>query len=259
MIVRRRYYWRLAATGLSFIVFGLGAFSVGVVFRVISLLKIDPATKRRWIKTWIQKGCLGYIRMMRTLGVLSYSFDLAELERHNRGVLVVANHPSLLDAIFLLALCKNLTCIAKGALYRNPFTAAAVTIAGYIPNDSEAFTLLADQKLSVGENILIFPEGTRNTADHQLGFKRGAANIVVMTGCDIVPILIRCQPRALQKGVKWYKIPDQPPHFSFEAKVPLRLSDCIDLSRPRTVQYRQLTAFLIEYYRQWLADPVTGK
>lgn len=246
------YYWRVFATGLSFTVFGLGGLISGGVFRVVGILPIDAEVKKRLIKAWIQKICLMYIRMMRGLGVLTYSYDLQQLEAHPGGAVIVANHPSLLDAIFVLALCKNITCIVKGALYRNPFTAVAVRLAGYIPNDSDTVMEIAAQKLADKENILIFPEGTRNTADDQLDFKRGAANLVVMANCDILPVLIGCQPRTLQKGVAWYKIPSRPPHFSLESGPALKLDECIETSKHRTLQYRQLTRFLITYYRNWM-------
>lgn len=246
------YYWRLFATGLSYVFFGLGVVVVGVLFRLVSVTRVNSATKQRWIKTAIHKGCLFYINTLRALGVLTYSHSLEQLNQQARSSVVISNHPGLLDAIFLLALCKNLTCIVKAELSRNPFTANVVKLAGYIPTDSETFMEHATARLAAGEHILIFPEGTRNTADDQLEFKRGAANLVVVAQCPIVPVLIRCVPRSLQKGAKWYNIPHKAGHFSLQSNAPLELSECIDVASPRTIQYRRLTKFLIAYYRNWL-------
>lgn len=250
------HYWRLLATGFSFALFGVGALCIGLCFKLVSLIGARR-DRRRWTKATIRKSCLLYIKIMRALGVLSFSYSPDEFANIKPGSVVIANHPGLLDAIFILALCDNLTCIVKGDLFRNPYTAHAVKLAGYLPNDDENLVNLAIERLQQGENILIFPEGTRNTSDDQLAFKRGAANIVILAGCAIVPILIQCVPRTLQKGAKWYNIPHRAPHFSFSVNPEIAPKDCIDISKPRTVQYRHLTDYLARYYRAWFAQKTT--
>lgn len=247
------YYWRLFATGFSFALFGIGALLIGLCFRVVSLFG-GRRDRRLWTKAAIQKSCLFYIKVMRALGVLSFSYNPDEFKNSKSGSVVIANHPGLLDAIFILALYDNLTCIVKGDLFRSPYTSHAVRLAGYLPNDDEKLIDMAIEKLKQGENILIFPEGTRNTSDDQLAFKRGAANIVILASCTIVPILIECNPRTLQKGAKWYKIPPRAPHFSLSVKPAIEPNNCIDTSKPRTVQYRHLTDFLVRYYRAWFLE-----
>ena len=170
-----------------------------------------------------------------------------------RGKLIIANHPTLLDAFFILGMCDNLCCITKSTLWKNPFTATIVRTADYISNDSEDLIEQAKKRLHAGENLLVFPEGTRNQYDTQLDFKRGAANIAVLANCGIVPIVIHCTPRAMQKGEKWYAIPPVAPLFTIETFPAVEIQHHIDLLVPRTLQYRRLTRYLREFYRSHLS------
>ena len=162
-----------------------------------------PAERKKvWIRHIISHSCMFYLNTMRFFRLMTYTIQ-PEPTINPKGKLIIANHPSLLDAFFILGMCKNLCCITKSALWKNPFTASIVRMADYIPNNSEDFIEQAKRRLDAGENILIFPEGTRNLYDDQLDFKRGAANIAILANCDIVPIVIHCHPRAMQKGEKW--------------------------------------------------------
>ena len=58
------------------------------------------------------------------------------------GVLVVANHPTLLDAVLLMAVMPNATFIVKAAMAHNPITCWIVSLAGYIPNDEVGVELV---------------------------------------------------------------------------------------------------------------------
>jgi 1-acyl-sn-glycerol-3-phosphate acyltransferase len=169
------------------------------------------------------------------------------------GHLVIANHPTLIDALFVLAYIDNLCCVVKPALCSNPFTRLTVRLAGYIASDSEALIDLSKRKLDAGENLLIFPEGTRNEYDTQLDFKRGAANIAVVSGCPILPVVIGFSPRALQKHEKWYKLPSTKSKILIRITRSLELQECVDRSLPRTVQYRRLTQYFREFYLKQIA------
>ncbi|MBX2809799.1 MAG: 1-acyl-sn-glycerol-3-phosphate acyltransferase [Cellvibrionaceae bacterium] len=239
--------WRILATGVCFILFGLGAAVIGSSFLLVAPLPCSAKRKQRWVRRAITCACRFYIETMKRMGLLSYALVRQRPLTHT-GVLIVANHPSLLDAIFLLAAYDNLCCIAKKTLWHNPFTAMAVRLAGYIPNSGEQFIERATAKLAEGENILIFPEGTRNQYDTQLAFKRGAANIAVSAHCQILPVLIRCTPRTLQKQERWYQVPAFAPHFSVREQALIVLDQVIDTGRAQTIQYRHLTQYLRHYY-----------
>nr|WP_246261381.1 lysophospholipid acyltransferase family protein [Alteromonas ponticola] len=169
------------------------------------------------------------------------------------GHIIIANHPTLIDVVLLLAVNRQMCCFVKGAVWDNFFTGAVAKQAGFIPNHSEQLLTMAAAKLKAGENILIFPEGTRTKHDNTIHFKRGAANMAVAVNAAIMPVLIKCHPGALKKGDKWYDIPDGGPVFELKSGQLLQLHECIDTSLPRPKQYRHLTDFLTRYYQDWLA------
>lgn len=245
--------WRVLATGSSFVVFGIGSSIISLFFLLlVAPLPVASFRKQRWIRCVIRKACLAYIHMMRALGLLTFSIKVDSTEMP-KGNLIIANHPTLLDAVFLLSTLDNVCCIVKQSLWKNPFTCVVVKLAGYVSNNELTLIEQTVVKLESGENILIFPEGTRNTYDDQLAFKRGAANIAVIADCSILPVVIHCKPRTLQKEEQWYQIPDKPPHFSLHAHLPFNINDCIDTNKPRTVQYRHLTQFFCDFYRPHLS------
>ncbi len=243
------HYWRILGTGISFFIFGLGTLFIGLLFQIMAFMPfINP---QKSLRKTIYIACNAYIRMMKQLGLLDYSIHVEQKKALN-STLIIANHPSLLDAIFLFATFDNLCCITKAKLWNNPFTGRVVRVAGFIANDSADFVEVAAKKIKAGENILIFPEGTRNSDNQNLRFKRGAANISVRSSCDILPLLIHCEPNTLQKGEKWYQVPANKPLFSISTLAKISLNDAIDTSRPVTLQYRDLTKHLSAIYQKAL-------
>ncbi len=116
------YYWRVFATGLSFSVFGIGGLILTLFF--FPLLNLIPGSRQkkilraRWL---VHKSFYQFIRMVVGLGIMSY--EVKGLERLNRpGLLILANHPTLIDVVLLISFIKNANCIVKDALLHNPFT-----------------------------------------------------------------------------------------------------------------------------------------
>lgn len=237
--------WRVAATGFAFVLFGLGGLSLGLFLGAdLLLVRARPATKIRVVRRVISLLCAWYIRTLRCLGLLTYHCEgFAGLDW--RGKLIVANHPTLLDAVFLMALVPNATFVAKASMTRHAMVGAAARLAGYIANDQEGVQLLdrAKEALQQGQALVIFPEGTR-TGDAAPKFKRGAANIAIATGCTIIPIHISCDPPTLRKNQKWYDVPPRKPHFVISVLPEIRLHQVIDTGRPIGVQARYLNTYL---------------
>lgn len=239
------WFWRLVATGFCFILFALGALLLGLLLApLIYLLPWSPAHRRQLARKSIQRWVRFYLGVMRALGLLTVSFE-GEDALQQQGVLVVANHPTLLDALLLMAVMPNATFIVKAAMARNPFTRWIVALAGYIPNDEVGVELVekAAAALRGGETLMIFPEGTRTQSD-ELKLKRGAANIALAADCPLLPVVIDCQPLTLRKGEPWYQIPATKPHFSLRVLPRMDLHSLVDRSQPPGLQARALTAAL---------------
>lgn len=253
--------WRVLATGLSFLTFGVGGLLLGVlVFPLLSLPQRDPARRARLARRVIQ-GCFRrFIGMMRALGVLTWSVQGGERLQRS-GLLVLANHPTLLDVVFLCALVPNANCVVKAALLRNPVMRGPVRAAGFIFND-EGAGLIADciATLQAGSNLVLFPEGTRTPAGVELGpFQRGAANIAVRGHRQPTPVLIRCEPPSLKKGQKWYAVPLRRMHFTLQVLPDLDLAVRTDVAA-ETIAAREYAQRLREYFVEELrrAGPGTG-
>jgi 1-acyl-sn-glycerol-3-phosphate acyltransferase len=217
MLERLWHGWRILATGISFALFGLGGLLLRVlVFPLLSLCLRDPQARMRAARATIRASFRLFVGIMRTLGVLRYEVHgLDKLARE--GQLILANHPTLIDTVFLIAFVRNADCIVKGGLWNNPFTRGPVRAARYICNDRGP-ELVEDciGSLRAGGNLIVFPEGTRTPRDGAMQLKRGAANIAVRGERAVTPVLISCTPPTLGKGDKWWHVPPRQASFRIE-------------------------------------------
>jgi 1-acyl-sn-glycerol-3-phosphate acyltransferase len=210
--------WRILATGLCFSAFGLGGLVLRlVVFPLFVLVVRRPERRSALARATIRRLFRLFVGMMCAVGVCS--LEVHGRERLNRrGLLILANHPSLIDVVFLMSLVEHADCIVKGALERNPFTRGPVRAAGWVCNDSGP-ELIDDcvASLRAGSNLIIFPEGTRTPAGQAIGrLQRGAANLAVRGGFVVTPVRIHSAPRMLAKGVPWWRVPPRKGHFRIE-------------------------------------------
>ena len=216
---RRRdwYLWRLFGTATSFALFGLGGVLLGVVvFPLLRLVPGDFSTRRSRARAIVRGAFrlfVGYMTRTRTI-----SIEVEGAERLGRpGQLIVANHPSLIDVVVLLALTPNAGCVVKSALFRNPFTRGAVSEAGYCSNATTAEMFEASvAALAQGQALIIFPEGTRTRPGQPLEFHRAAASVALRAARVVTPVTIHVSPTTLTKSEPWYHIPYRRPHWRFQ-------------------------------------------
>jgi len=218
-LLRRRLDlgWRLFGTGFSFFCFGVGALIISIsVFPVISLLSPQRDRRRRRIQRAMRRVMSLFVWLMKTLGIITCDIRGAEKLRAP-GQLVIANHPSLIDVVILIALMPEVDCIVKQALWRNPFLRWPVSWAGYIPNRGpENLVEACAASLRAGRSLIVFPEGTRTVPGEALQLKRGAAQIALAAGCDVRPVRITVTPPMLSKRQAWYWVPPKPGHWDIE-------------------------------------------
>lgn len=245
----RSHAWRIPATGLGFGLFGLGASVLSLsVFPLLYCLPLNQRLKEKCTRWVIAVVFRNYLRALYVLGLISYDFhQIDELRRP--GQLIIANHPSLLDVVFLMALTKNASCVVKGSLWRNPFTAMAVRAANYISNsDTNNLFQRCVETLQRGNSLIIFPEGTRTQPGQPLSFHRGPSNIAFSASVDITPVVIRCEPAALLKHQKWYNISERPPHFTIRVMPTINTGHYRAEGQFQSMAARQLTRDLIQYF-----------
>jgi 1-acyl-sn-glycerol-3-phosphate acyltransferase len=251
MLERTGRYWRICATGLSFAAFGVGGLAMRVLLvPLLNLLIWKRQLRIRLARSMIRVAFRGFVGLMRGLGVLRYR--ITGLERLQRsGLLILANHPTLIDTVFLMAFVKRADCIVKSELWNNPFTHGPVRAAGYIRNDS-GIGMLDDciASLGCGNNLIVFPEGTRTLADGEVRLKRGAANIAVRGATNVTPVLIRCTPPTLGKGGKWWRVPPRRAQFNIHVQEDIDVRPFIAAAGSETLAARHLTEYLEDYFNK---------
>lgn len=238
--------WRLLATGLCFVVFGLGGVLLSCVIYPALVLLVRPRQRRETlIRALIRASFKHFVALMKGLGVLSY--DVRGRDRlERRGLLVLANHPTLIDVVFLIAFIEYADCIVKAELLRNPFTRGPVSAAGFVINDAgEQLVEDCIESVRMGNNLIIFPEGTRTPLSGSVRLQRGAANVAIRGGIDITPVRIHSSAPLLTKGCPWWRVPLRRPHFTIEVGEDLAVSHHLPAIGKEALAVRQLTDYLM--------------
>ncbi|SFS18652.1 1-acyl-sn-glycerol-3-phosphate acyltransferases [Dyella sp. OK004] len=254
---RRRgdvYPWRLVATGLSFLLFGIGGIVLRVlVFPLLSMLPGGRLEHRRRVRAAIRRAFWLHVQFMYRTGVLTFEVNGAE-RLGQPGQMIIANHPSLIDVVFLVSQIRDANCVVKQGLWRNPCMRGPISTAEYISNNGSPEMLeQAADVLREGQTLIVFPEGTRTTPGQAPVFHRGAAAIALRGARIITPVFISVKPTTLTKAEPWYSIPDRRMH------VRLRVGQDIDpaafnAEAPMPIASRRLNEHLHHLYLKELAS-----
>jgi 1-acyl-sn-glycerol-3-phosphate acyltransferase len=249
----QRRFERLSRTvrsGIGFAIFGI--MSVLLTLTVAPLVRVfsSNAEEREMRTQWlVHRAFRFFLRIVEGLGVARIRVEGAE-RLAAPGSLVVANHPTLIDVIALIAHMPQADCIVKEQAFRNPLLRGMVMGAGYLPNTGgQALVDACSERLRAGRSLVLFPEGTRSPRGGLGTFQRGAAHIALATGCDLLPAMITCDPPTLMKGQHWYDVPERPFHLEVRVGEPLSAKEFgVGVSRLRAS--RTLTASLREEFEK---------
>jgi 1-acyl-sn-glycerol-3-phosphate acyltransferase len=146
-----------------------------------------------------------FIAIVTFLGGFKMNVDDKQTYHKLSSKIIVANHPSLLDVVFLISLIPNADCIVNGGLSQTIVRGVISQL--YIPNslDFEKLSNACIDSLQEGNCIIIFPEGTRTRRFVEPVLKRGAARLAFLSDCPIVPIHIGGNDKyGLGKHDPWY-------------------------------------------------------
>jgi 1-acyl-sn-glycerol-3-phosphate acyltransferase len=115
-------------------------------------------------------------------------------------------------------------CVVKPGVWKNPFMRGVIKATNYIPNlgDPEQTLRACVAALQAGNNLVIFPEGSRTVSGRRVHLDRGFANIAIRAGAPIRLVTVSCNPPTLRKGEKWYNSAMRRPCFR------VRVCDRID-------------------------------
>ncbi|MEB0044827.1 MULTISPECIES: lysophospholipid acyltransferase family protein [unclassified Pseudomonas] len=251
---RDAYYWRLLATAASFTLFGLGGLCLRVlVFPLLGCLPGDAQAHRLRARKTVSRLFWFFVRFMARTGVLTY--DIQGAEKLGRpGQMIIANHPSLIDVVFLIGLVRHANCVVKKSLWENPFTRGPLRRTDYISNDGSMDMLdAAADALKSGQTLIIFPEGTRTQPGQPPAFHRGGAAIALRGAKILTPVIIKVSPTTLTKAEPWYRIPKRRVHFSFRVGADIDPQAFAALG-PAPQASRKLNDYLHHYFIKELAE-----
>ncbi len=253
--MRLSFIWRLLVLSFCFAAFGIG----GIIFRfaLFPCLRLLPGTRdQRHVRTRkLTHGCFALLAtiLCRT-GTMALEIRHRERLGDSRGKLILANHPSYLDVVILLGLVPTANCVVKRGLWNSWFFGGVVRETGYVSNaDPDSLVDDCAAVLARGDTLLVFPEGTRTKPEHSLDFQRGAARILLRAQCEIIPVILRCEPAVWAKGFRLTQIARQRFRIYVEVESALRFDGLgVREGQEEAKAARQLTRNLEAYFTRQL-------
>lgn len=171
-----------------------------------------------------------YVWNLRAIGHARIELDELAPILDQRGIIVAANHPCLLDALLLLSRLPDGVPLMKAELADSVFWGAPAHLAGYISNRNiMGVVRTARDRIAEGAQLLIFPEGTRSNP-WPLGPLRGAIAIIAQRAqAPVQTVIIETNTLFLSKGWPLHRIAPTPVHF--RARLGCRFEPPTDAAR----------------------------
>ena len=153
----------------------------------------------------------GFWTFTQWLGLMRIDYTALDALSRDGGLIIAANHPSMLDALLVIARVPRGICIMRSSLMRNPFLGAGARLARYIRNDPpRAMIRGCVTNLQQGGQLVLFPEGTRTVQAPINRFRPGITLIAQMAQVPIQTVLIESESPYLGKGWPIWRVPEFP-------------------------------------------------
>lgn len=208
------------ATGLCFATFSVGTGFISWVILPLTGLRLigKPPLERTRGHQRVLLHCYRAFCTLMWLAGVRRRYQRPELpdDLPQGPFVLVANHPTLVDVLHILATVPGVTCLVHRRYFRSWIVGPLLRRGGHIEGpDPEAGvdgTAVLDAivgRLEIGLPVLVFPEGTRSPEWELRRFKRGAVEAALRAEVPVVPVFISCDPPTLLKGQPWYSVPDR--------------------------------------------------
>ena len=182
----------------------------------------------------------------------TYRLDLRAIDSLRGGppLILAPNHPSLIDALLILARHPNLVCVMKSELMKNVFLGSGSRLARYVRNDSSRHMVKESvAHLRAGGVLLLFPEGTRTTQEPINPLAGSVGLIAKYANVPVQTLVIETDSPFLSKGWPLFKRPDLP--ITYRVRLGERFAPPSDVS--------DFTAQLDRYYRHELKGALQSR
>jgi 1-acyl-sn-glycerol-3-phosphate acyltransferase len=209
---------RVLLVGLCYLVFGVAGMMLAYVLLPLRLIGVKGTEARAHaaqdlLYVWSRR----YFMFTRLLGIVRPHYpDAVQLPDRERGAVIIANHPSLLDVVFAMGSMPRLTYVAKASWMTSPLVGRMLRACGHIgsprgttPADGAIALQRMIEALENGRTLLVFPEGTRSPRRGMWPFHRGAFEAAVRTKSPILQCVLEVDPPMLRKEQPWYDVADR--------------------------------------------------
>ncbi|MGI4777453.1 MAG: lysophospholipid acyltransferase family protein [Janthinobacterium lividum] len=196
---------------------GLGSLAWNLV--AVLLMPVLPTPTARALGRRVIADAYRVFWTVATLsGMMRIDARCLDALRDEPGLILAANHPTMLDALLMVSRLPRSACIMKATLMRNVFLAGGARLAHYIRNDSpHSMIRLAVADLKRGGQLVIFPEGTRserNAGASLNAFRPGVTLIAKLAQAPIQTVFIDTDSPYLGKGWPLWRVPPLPLVFT---------------------------------------------
>ena len=158
--------------------------------------------------SWIYRNCW---TCAQGLGLMRIDYAALDVLSHDAGLIIAANHPSMLDALLIIARVPRGICIMRANLMRNPFLGPGARLARYIRNDQPRRMIRSCvANLKEGGQLVLFPEGTRTIRAPINRFRPGITLIAHMAQVPIQTVILEADSPYLGKGWPIWRTPEFP-------------------------------------------------
>jgi 1-acyl-sn-glycerol-3-phosphate acyltransferase len=228
-------------------VLGLGflGFICSLGLPIALVLVWFPTKWRRTITRWLTAlGFTIYLWFLRIFCSVRLDCSALDALTQQSGLIIIANHPSLLDAVILLSKLPKASCVMKAGLRRNPLFGVMARLSGYISNeDTMKLVKQSCSELRNGAHLVLFPEGTRSNTLQVNPFGPIAALIASRSGAQIQTVFIRYSTSYLGKSGALLQKP----------KLPLTIKVTLGSKFAPMGSVSELTERLESHYREYFA------
>jgi 1-acyl-sn-glycerol-3-phosphate acyltransferase len=153
----------------------------------------------------------GYLGVLKASGIVKFDLGALDALRGEGALIIAPNHPSLLDAVLVVSRLPQVVCIMKSEICDNPILGGGARLSGYIRDDAPRVMIrAAAAAVRAGDQLLMFPEGTRTGQDNRYHFKGGFALIAKSSGVPVQTVFIETNSPFLGKGWPLWRKPEFP-------------------------------------------------